>query len=287
MTTMKIGMETRYATHPEHVKHYDTASLRANFLIEKIFQHNQIKMVYSHEDRAVIGGAFPVEQELTLVSSKELSTPNFLDRREIGIFNLGGDGTIKIDNQIYELANQDCLYIGKEGGKQILFNSASKDTPAKFYFNSAPAHKSYPTVKRGIQHEGIEKATIGESEKSNVRSLYKFIFNGGIDSCQLVMGITVSEPGSAWNSMPCHVHERRMEVYFYFDMDPKEGTVFHFMGKSNETRHIIMRNEQAVISPNWSIHTGAGLGPYKFIWSMLGENQDFNDMDHVPMMELK
>lgn len=275
-------MELRTAASPKDVKHYDTARLREEFLIEDLFQVDEIKMVYSHIDRIITGSAVPTK-ELTLTAGEELRADYFLQRREMGIINIGGKGTVVVDGTEYELEYKDGLYIGM-GAKDIVFCSADVSAPAKFYFNSAPAHKSYPTVL--IKPEDCVKEELGSLETSNHRTITKYILPGQVESCQLVMGMTSLKPGSVWNTMPCHTHDRRMEVYLYFEL-PEDAAVFHYMGEPTETRHIVMRNEEAVISPSWSIHSASATQAYTFIWGMVGENQAFDDMDHVAMKDLR
>ena len=276
-------MELRTASSPRDVKHYDTARLREEFLIRDLFPADGVKMVYSHIDRIITGGAMPVRETLTLAAGDELRAEYFLQRREMGIINIGGPGTVTVDGTAYGLRNRDGLYIGR-GAKDIALKSDDPDCPAKFYFNSCPAHKAYPTVY--IRPEDCVKQELGSLETSNHRTICKYILPGQVESCQLVMGMTHLEPGSVWNTMPCHTHDRRMEVYLYFDL-PEDAFVMHFMGEGSETRHIIMRNEEAVISPSWSIHSGAGSRNYTLIWGMCGENQDFDDMDGIDMKDLR
>jgi 4-deoxy-L-threo-5-hexosulose-uronate ketol-isomerase len=275
-------MEIRYAHHPQDVKLYDTDRLREQFLIPELFVENEIKLVYSHVDRIIAGGAQPL-RPLALQASKEIGATYFLARRELGIINIGGQGTVTVDGEPYRLERKDGLYIGM-GVNEVTFASSDLQNPAKFYLNSAPAHKTYPTVKVGF--DKARKVQLGSETEANKRTINQYIHPDVLDSCQLVMGMTVLEPGSVWNTMPCHTHERRMEVYLYFDMT-KDDLVFHYMGEPNETRHIVVRNEQAVISPSWSIHSGVGTRSYTFIWGMGGENQTFTDMDVVAMSVLK
>ena len=276
-------MELRTASSPKDVKYYTTQRLREEFLIGDLFGPDEIKMVYSHIDRIITGSAVPVKGALTVTAGEELRAEYFLERREMGVINIGGKGTVTVDGTVYELEYKDGMYIGM-GSKDIVFASADANSPAKFYFNSAPAHKTYPTVL--IKPENCVRVELGSLEESNHRFICKYILPGQVESCQLVMGMTQLLPGSVWNTMPCHTHDRRMEVYLYFDM-PKDALVFHYMGEPEETRHIVMRNEQAVISPSWSIHAGSGTQAYTFIWGMVGENQDFDDMDGVAMKDLK
>ncbi|HCL02885.1 MAG TPA: 5-dehydro-4-deoxy-D-glucuronate isomerase [Lachnoclostridium phytofermentans] len=276
-------MELRTAASPKDVKHYTTDRLREEFLIDDLFKVNEIKLVYSHIDRIITGSAVPVNQELKLTAGDELRAEYFLQRREMGIINIGGKGTITIDGTVNELEHKDGMYIGM-GSKDISFASVDATNPAKFYINSAPAHTTYPTVL--IKPENCVNVELGSLEGSNHRVICKYILPGQVESCQLVMGMTQLKPGSVWNTMPCHTHDRRMEVYLYFDMQEND-MVFHYMGEPTETRHIVMRNEQAVISPSWSIHSGCGTKAYTFIWGMVGENQDFDDMDACDLKDLR
>ncbi|MBC7765951.1 MAG: 5-dehydro-4-deoxy-D-glucuronate isomerase [Hyphomonadaceae bacterium] len=272
-------MEIRYAAHPEDVKHYTTERLREDFLIEGLFQPGDLKMVYSHVDRVIAGSASPTNQPLTLTASKELGVEFFLQRRELGIINIGAKGTVTLDGEVYTLENKDGLYVGM-GVKEVVFNSADASDPAKFYFNSAPAHTTYPTLK--IEIAKASAVSLGTLEESNKRTIYQYIHPNVLKTCQLLMGLTILDPNNNWNTMPSHTHDRRMEVYLYFEL-PADAVVFHMMGEPTETRHIVMKNEQAVISPSWSIHSGVGTKSYTFIWGMAGENQTFTDMDAVSM----
>lgn len=276
-------MDIRYANHPEDVKKYDTRELRKHFLIEDIFQSDKINLTYSHVDRIIAGGIKPVKEILSLEGGKELGSEYFLERRELGIINVGGDGIITLDGKVYEIKSKDGLYIGR-GTKELKFESKDIENPAKFYVNSAPAHMTYETVK--IEFDKAQPVKMGAAETSNKRTIYQYVHPNVCKSCQLLMGMTVLDEGSNWNTMPCHTHERRMEVYFYFNMK-EETRVFHLMGQPTETRHLVVKNEDGVISPSWSIHSGVGTGNYTFIWGMVGENQTFTDMDHVKMDELK
>ena len=277
-------MDIRYAVHPQEAKKYDTAGLREHFLIERLFKPGEIVLTYSHVDRFIVGGVQPADAPVRLEADpKEIGAATFLERREIGIINIGGGGTVTVDGTVYTMGPKDCLYIGR-GAKDVVFASDNPEAPAKFYFNSCPAHQTYPTVKAAISE--ATPRHLGSIEQSNERTIYQYIHEGGIKSCQLVMGMTLLKPGSMWNTMPCHTHNRRSEVYFYFDM-PEDGVVFHFMGEPHETRHLVVRNEQAVISPSWSIHCGVGTASYTFIWGMAGENQAFDDMDPVAMQDLR
>ena len=286
-------MELRTASSPKDVKHYTTERLREEFLVEKVFFEDEIKLVYSHIDRIIFGGAMPVDRELKLEAGDELRAKYFLERRELGIINIGGDGKVVVDGKEYTVIARDGMYIGM-GSKDISFKSDDPKNPAKFYINSAPAHRTCPTVlikREGTAGEGEvvikpeNKKELGCLEDSNHRTINKYILPGQVESCQLEMGLTHLEPGSVWTTMPSHTHDRRMEVYMYFDL-PEDAFVSHFMGEPTQTRHIIMRNEQAVISPSWSIHSGCGSRNYTFIWGMVGENQDFDDMDDVRMQDL-
>jgi 4-deoxy-L-threo-5-hexosulose-uronate ketol-isomerase len=280
---MKLNYEIRYASHPQDVKNYDTERLRKEFLIEKVFGPDEINMVYSFYDRYIAGGAMPVNESLELKTIEPLKSSFFLERREIGIINVGAPGIIKTENAEYELNYKEALYIGK-GTKQVIFKSKDKNKPALFYFNSAPAHKEFPA--RLVSLKDADVAELGSMQTSNERKINKLLVNSVIDICQMQMGLTELKPGSVWNTMPPHVHSRRMEVYFYFEV-PDGQTVCHFMGQPFETRHIWMQNNQAVISPNWSIHSAAGTSNYCFIWGMAGENLDYGDMDSVKPSELK
>lgn len=286
-------MELRAAASPRDVKHYTTERLRKEFLIQGLFTADEMKLVYSHIDRIITGAATPVSKALKLTAGDELRAEYFLQRREMGVINIGGAGVIIIDGKGYEVAFKEGMYIGM-GAKDISFESKDSSSPAKFYINSAPAHKTYPTVlikPNGTPEEGIvivkdeNKVELGSLEDANHRVICKYILPGQVESCQLVMGMTKLEPGSVWNTMPCHTHDRRMEVYLYFEM-PEDAFIMHYMGEPEETRHIVMRNEEAVISPSWSIHSGCGSRAYTFIWGMVGENQAFDDMDNVAMKDL-
>ena len=287
-------MELRTAASPRDVKHYTTDRLREEFLIDDLFQKDVIKLFYSHIDRIITGSAVPVKETLVLTAGDELRADYFLERREMGVINIGGAGVITIDGKEYNVAYKEGMYIGM-GAKDISFASVDAAKPAKFYLNSAPAHKSYPTVlikPEGAPEEGVvivkdeNKVELGCLADANHRTICKYILPGQVESCQLVMGMTKLEEGSVWNTMPCHTHDRRMEVYLYFDMKD-DALVFHYMGEPTETRHIVMKNEQAVISPSWSIHSGCGTRAYTFIWGMVGENQAFDDMDGVAMQDIR
>ncbi|XZI42507.1 5-dehydro-4-deoxy-D-glucuronate isomerase [Clostridium perfringens] len=272
-------MRNRYANNPKDSKRYDTEELRENYLVEDIFKDDQIELVYSHVDRIIFGGIKPVYKELKLEAGKEMGVDYFLERRELGIINIGGKAIVTIDGTEYELKEKDGLYVGK-GNKEVSFKSVNSEEPAKLYVNSVPAHKGYETVK--IDIEKANPVRLGDNKTLNKRTIYQYVHPNVCESCQLLMGLTMLEPGNAWNTMPCHTHERRMEVYFYFDMD-EDTRVFHLMGEHTETRHLVVKNEECVISPSWSIHSGVGTSNYTFIWGMCGENKTFDDMDHISM----
>lgn len=277
-------MENRYATHPTDTKSYDTERLRKQFLMEGLFVPGQLNMVYSHVDRLITGGVIPLKEPVKLEADKhDIGADYFLERREIGIVNIGAKGSVIVDGTGYELDNKDGLYVGL-GNREVWFKSADALNPARFYLSSAPAHQHYPTEKVAIGR--AEPAHLGSLAQSNERTIYKYIHPNGVQSCQLVMGMTLLKPGSMWNTMPSHTHSRRSETYLYFDM-PEDGVVFHMIGEPSETRHLVVRNEQAVISPSWSIHSGVGTCHYTFIWAMAGENQEFADMDMIAMQDLR
>lgn len=271
------------AIDPIRAKGMTTSELRQAFLIEQVFASDAIKLAYVENDRAIIGGAMPVKDKLPLHVSKELAANYFAERREIGVLNIGGPGQVSVDKTIHPLANRDMLYIGK-GSKDIFFGSEHSEAPAVFFLLSFPAHQSYPTrLARFGEAQAVE---LGSPEAANQRTIYKFIHPGGVQSCQLVMGFTRLKAGSIWNTMPPHTHARRMEVYLYFDL-MENARVLHFMGQPEETRHLVISNRQAVISPSWSIHCGAATSAYSFCWGMGGENQAFDDMDAVRLEELR
>lgn len=277
-------MERRYASHPREAKQFDTKRLREEFHIPTLFIPNHLELVLTHEDRLIIGGAYPIAEEIKLDTDlKELGVSFFLERREIGIINVGGKGIVTVEGKEHELDHKECLFVGM-GNQEVIFKSVDTESPAKFYLNSAPAHQSYPTQKVTLAE--AESADLGSIENSNDRTIYRFIHQNGIQSSQLVMGMTLLKTGNMWNTMPAHVHPRRMEAYMYFDL-PEDAVVFHLMGEPDETRHIVMRNEQAVISPSWSIHSGVGTSNYTFIWGMAGDNKIYSDMDPVNMKDLK
>ncbi|AXT60559.1 5-dehydro-4-deoxy-D-glucuronate isomerase [Aquimarina sp. AD10] len=280
---MNTLYKTRYATGPEAFKQYDTKALRDEFLIDNLMQHDKIVWVYTHYDRYMAGSAVPIKNELTLEAIDPLKAKSFLDRRELGAINVGGSGSIIVDGTTYKTDYKDALYIGK-GSKKVVFKSDDAKNPAKFYLNSAPAHHAFPT--KAVTKKQANKLELGSTETANARTVYQMILSGVVETCQLQMGMTELKSGSVWNTMPAHVHDRRMEVYFYFEV-PKEQSVCHFMGPVNETRHIWLQNHQAVISPPWSIHSGSGTSNYTFIWGMAGENLDYNDMDTAKITDLR
>ncbi len=273
---------SRYASSPEAVKKYDTKELRDEFLIDDLMLENEIVLTYSHYDRYIAGSAVPVK-DLTLETIDPLKAGYFLERREMGIINVGGNGSVVVEGTVYELGFKDALYIGS-GNKEVIFKSEDSKNPAKFYINSAPAHSNYPTKKVSLAE--AKKLELGTMETANHRTVNQMIIGGVVTTCQLQMGMTELRPGSVWNTMPAHVHDRRMEVYFYLDI-PENQAVCHFMGQPQETRHIWMNNHQAVISPPWSIHSGSGTSNYTFIWGMAGENLDYGDMDVCKITELR
>ena len=275
---MSMKYEIRYASHPADAKSYDTKRLREEYLVERVFVEDEINLVYSMYDRLIVGGAFPANQPLALETIDPLKAPNFLHRREIGVINVGGAGKIKVGNEEYTLDHKEALYVGS-GDHEVVFSSESAEQSAKFYFNSAPAHQSFPVRK--ITKADAVVLELGSSATSNARRINRMLVREVIDSCQLQMGMTELQTGSVWNTMPAHTHSRRMETYFYFDL-PQGQAICHFMGQPDETRHIWMKNEQAVISPVWSIHSAAATSNYTFIWGMAGENLDYNDMDGIP-----
>lgn len=276
-------MNVRTTADPVRFERMSTEEVRQTFLIDTLFPADQISMVYSDADRAIVGSAVPATKTLTLSSAPELKSATFCGRRELGVLNIGGSGTVTVDGVAHSLARRDGLYVGR-GSEEITFASDGAETPARYYLLSFPAHAAHPTVR--IRQSEAETVRLGSSEAANQRTLYKLIHPGGARSCQLVLGFTVLEPGSVWNTMPPHTHERRMEVYLYFDM-PEDVRVFHFMGRPEATRHLVVASGQAVISPSWSIHCGAGTGAYSFCWGMGGENQAFDDMDHLTLDQLR
>lgn len=281
---MKTHYQLRYAAHPRDARAYDTARLREDFLIPTLFVADEVHMVYSMYDRLVVGGAMPVAENLKLEAIDPLKAPFFLTRRELGIFNVGqGKGRVQAGDQVYELAPKEALYLGA-GDREVFFSSVDAACPAKFYFNSATAHKTYPDKK--VTKDNAIVVEMGTMEESNHRIINKMLVSQVLDSCQLQMGMTELKPGSVWNSMPPHTHSRRMEAYFYFDL-PENQAICHFMGEPQETRHLWMKGDQAVLSPEWSIHAAAATGNYTFIWGMGGENLDYGDQDFIKVPDLK
>jgi len=280
---MQINYQVRYASHPKDVKFYDTAKLREHFVVDKIFEIDEINLVYSHFDRFIVGGALPVSKKLVLEPIDPVRSAYFTERREVGIINVGGKGKINVDKKVFELDYKEALYIGR-GNKEISFESFSRDNPAKFYFNSATAHAVHP-CKKATKAEA-EVVELGALETANHRTINKLIVQSVMPTCQLQMGMTELKSGSVWNTMPPHVHDRRMETYFYFEV-PEGQAVCHFMGEIEETRHLWLANEQAAISPDWSIHSAAGTSNYTFIWGMAGENLNYGDMDAHNITDLK
>lgn len=280
-------MDVRYSVNPEHFQRMTGAEIRREFLIENLFAADEVRSVYSHVDRMVTLGAMPVGERLSIDKGLDVwgafGVKYLLERREIGIFNVGGQGSIEVDGTRYPLGFQDCLYVTM-GAREVFFSSEEASVPAKFYMVSAPAHCAYET--RLLTIRDAAKRPLGAPETANKRVINQFIHPSVLKTCQLSMGLTQLEPGSVWNTMPAHTHERRMEVYFYFGL-PEDQAVFHMMGRGDETRHIVLHNEQAVISPSWSIHAGAGTCSYTFIWAMGGENQAFDDMDAIAIKDLK
>lgn len=278
-------MEIRQPIHSEHAKQLDTEGLRRHFLVDGMFQPDQATLTYSQIDRIIVGGIMPVTKPVTFAPElgRHTGTDFFLQRRELGLINIGGAARVTVDEQSFDIGAREALYVG-QGAKQLEFTSVDAANPAKLYFNCAPAHTAYPHKKITLAEASPE--TLGSPETSNRRTIHKFIVPDVLPTCQLLMGMTQLEPGSLWNTMPCHTHDRRMEVYFYFDMS-ENAVVFHMMGEPTQTRHIVVRNEQAVINPSWSMHAGVGTQAYTFIWGMVGENQVFKDMDHVPMTALR
>ena len=276
-------MEIRFQNSPKETATMSTKELRENFLVQELMQADVIKLVYSHYDRVIIGGATPVNKKLELPNEPELKANFFLERREIGIINVGGKGTVEADGSKYEIEKLEAVYLGK-GTKEVSFTSADANDPASFFLISTPAHHTYPNAS--CSKAQAAPVNLGDISTSNKRTIYKYIHNDGLQSCQLVMGLTMLEPGSVWNSVPPHTHTRRMEVYFYFDV-AEAHRVFHIMGEPQETRHLIMANQEAVISAPWSMHFGTGTSNYGFIWAMAGENKEFTDMDPAPIATLK
>jgi 4-deoxy-L-threo-5-hexosulose-uronate ketol-isomerase len=278
-----MNIDIRYPTHPRNFKTYTTEEIRKDYVIETLFVPGEMRLTYSHVDRIIAGGICPTDTALALEGGKELGVEYFLERRELGVINIGGGkGSVTVDGTVYDLDKRDGLYVGM-GAKEVSFSSADAGAPAKFYINSAPAHHSYPT--KLVSLADAKEMKFGSRQESNQRIIYAYLHPDVLQSCQLLMGMTILEPENVWNTMPCHTHDRRMEVYFYFDL-PEDAVVFHLMGEPAETRHVVLRNEQAVIMPSWSIHSGVGTTNYTFIWGMVGENQTFADMDAIPMGDL-
>ena len=273
---MEHNYQVRYASSPQDVKSYNTTRLREEFLVNDLMEPDAIKLVYTHYDRYIVGSAVPTTSPLKLESIAPLKAEFFLERRELGIINVGGSGNVLVDGENFKLSYKEALYVGREN-KEIVFSSDDASNPAKFYLNSTPAHKKFPIKK--ISQSDAETVELGSVETANARTIRKLIVNSIVETCQVQMGMTELKTGSVWNTMPAHVHDRRMEVYFYFEV-PEDQSVCHFMGEPTETRHIWMQNNQAVISPPWSIHSGSGTSNYIFIWGMAGENLDYGDMDH-------
>ena len=280
---MKTNYEIRYAAHPEDARHYDTARLRRDFLIETLFCANEVNMVYSMYDRMVVGGAMPVGEALPLEAIDPLKAPFFTTRREVGIYNVGGAGQVRVGNDVFDLDYKEALYVGS-GDREVVFMSNDDQRPALFYFNSTTAHCAYPCKK--VTKVDAVVAHMGSLDMSNERNINKMLVNQVLPTCQLQMGMTELQTGSVWNTMPAHVHSRRMEAYFYFEL-PDDQAVCHFMGEPQETRHIWMKNQQAVLSPEWSIHSAAATHNYTFIWGMGGENLDYGDQDFYQITDLK
>ncbi|MGJ8693810.1 MAG: 5-dehydro-4-deoxy-D-glucuronate isomerase [Thalassotalea sp.] len=276
-------MEVRYTVGKNEYSRMNTQELRDAFLFDTLFQENHIELVYCEVERSILGSAVPTSSELVLEAGAALASDYFCQRREVGVLNIGDTGVITVDGTDYDMANLDCLYIGR-GAKNISFKSNDANSPAKFYILSYPAHAEYPTT-HASQHDA-NPLHLGSLEDSNERTIFQYIHPKGIQSCQLVMGYTALKAGSVWNTMPAHTHERRTEVYMYFNVDA-ENAVFHFMGPQEETRHIAVHNHQAIVSPMWSIHSGCGTKAYSFCWGMGGENQRFDDMDHIAKIDLR
>jgi 4-deoxy-L-threo-5-hexosulose-uronate ketol-isomerase len=278
-----MTIDIRQVCHPEAVTRFNTEELRRHFLIERLFSSGDVLLTYSHIDRLIIGGAMPATDRLVLPTPKAVGTDAFLKRRELGIINIGGDGRVIVSDTTYDLAPRDGLYVGMGAG-EVAFESLDAGNPAKFYLVSTPAHASYETVKIPIEKANSFK--LGEQSTANRRTIHQYIIPSVCQSCQLVMGLTQLEPGSMWNTMPCHTHDRRSEAYVYFDLAP-DARIIHLMGDPSETRHLVVASEQAILSPGWSIHSGVGTSHYAFIWAMGGDNQDYTDMDMVAMSDLR
>ncbi|MBW9117623.1 5-dehydro-4-deoxy-D-glucuronate isomerase [Rhizobium cauense] len=280
---MTISVSVRQVVGPEDAARRDTQGLRDGFVIEDLFRPGEANLTYSHLDRMIVGGVMPDAKPLEIAAIAQTGTERFLDRREAAIVNIGGTGTVSVAGKRYELGFQEALYIGMGEGA-LSFASLDPAKPALFYLLSAPAHRACPTVH--ITREMAKKVVVGSAEESNARTINQYVHPDVCESCQLLVGLTMFEPGSVWNTMPAHVHDRRMEVYLYFGMQ-ETTRIFHFMGEPSETRHVVLKNHEAVLSPGWSIHSGAGTGRYAFIWAMAGDNMSFTDMDKVPMESLR
>jgi 4-deoxy-L-threo-5-hexosulose-uronate ketol-isomerase len=283
MTQNHIDYASRFAIDPAAAAAMGTDELRHNFHIEGLFQGGRISLTYTHYDRMIVGGAMPVGEPLTLEAIKPTGTKNFLDRRELIAVNIGGAGTVEAGGQSYAVGPRDMIYVGM-GVEPVTFASADASSPAKFYLLSAPAHQSHPTTR--IKIGDARRLDLGSQATSNERSIFQFIHPEGAKTCQLVVGMTQLAPGSVWNTMPCHIHDRRSETYLYFDL-PEAARVFHFMGEPDETRHLVIKNEEAILSPGWSIHSGAGTSNYAFVWAMAGDNVDYTDVDPVAIGDLR
>ncbi|MBF0686572.1 MAG: 5-dehydro-4-deoxy-D-glucuronate isomerase [Cellulomonas sp.] len=276
-------MEQRYATSPEQIPGMDTAELRRRYLVPGLFVDDEANAVYTHHDRVVLLGAKPVTGPVALPTFPEIRSEYFLEHREAGVVNVGGSGTVTVDGTTYDLAHGSCLYLGR-GARDVTFASADATSPARFYVVSAPAHTAYPTTLVEAGHGTVRE--LGDALTSNRRTLNQYIHENGVRSCQVVMGVTTLHPGSMWNTMPAHTHDRRMEAYLYFDL-PDDARVVHLLGRPDETRHLVVGNEEAIISPSWSVHSGVGTASYSFVWAMAGENQSFDDMDGFPITDMR
>ncbi len=276
-------MDVRYSTNPAEARGYDTAQLRRHYLVEDVFVSGELRLTYSHEDRVVLGGAMPGAEPLRLEPDDALRTDHFCERRELAAFCVGGRGAVTVDGTGFKLSRGDLVYVGR-GARDVVFTSEDDNDPARFYLASAPAHRDLPTVL--VRGEDVQPIALGAPESANERVLRRYIDGTLVQSCQLMMGWTELAPGSVWNTMPAHTHVRRTECYFYFDLD-EDARLVHLLGEPGETRHLIVRNEQAVISPSWSVHSGAATGSYSFLWFMAGENYRFDDMDHIAMADLR
>lgn len=280
---MRTITDERFAVHVDDFKHYDTEKLRKHFLIETIFVPGDITFSYTHYDRLMVGGVQPMAEAIKLDTYDQLKSEHFLDRRELGAINVGGNGKVRVDGEEYAVAHKEAIYVGR-GAKEVIFSSDNAQSPAKFYLNSTPAHHAFPTRKVGKSDANVLQ--LGSSETCNERSIYQLMIHSVLQTCQLQMGMTELKSGSIWNTMPMHTHSRRMEAYFYFEV-PEDQAVCHFMGPATESRHLWVTNEQAVVSPPWSVHSGAGTANYTFIWGMAGENLDYSDMDFYKPSELR